>query len=129
MAVRSRKAKAADGQGIWRKMYLDLAAGEGRKILTEAQYVHVLEQIDDLATEKDPAMSHRHDVRPIEGYYELRMKGGILGKINLRVYFALVTGKVVLLVLACYKKEEEGQTPAYIRARVNNRLRAVLPLV
>ena len=69
------------------------------------------------------------DVRPIEGFYELRDKGGVLGNINLRVYFAVVHEERLLLVLGCYMKEDEGRAPGYIKVRMKNLLRhAVLVL-
>jgi hypothetical protein len=76
-----------------------------------------------LAYESDPTRSETQDVRKVHEFYELRDKGGILGKINLRVYFVVVEERKLILALATYKKEDEGQVPQHIVIRVRYRLR------
>jgi hypothetical protein len=107
----------------WELSYLDVAEAEGRKILTEAQYAHIVGLFDELATENDPRNSSSQDVKAIDEFYELRDKGGVLGKINMRTFFA-VLGKTIV-VLGNYKKEDEGQTPGHVKIKIRNRLRQV----
>lgn len=123
--MKRRKAKPRVHQASpkWELGYLEVAEKEARKLLTNDQYVHALELFDDLAYETDPTKSQTQDVRKIENFYELRDKGGILGNINLRVYFTIIGNKRLILALAVYKKEEEDQTPEYVKIRVRNRLR------
>jgi hypothetical protein len=123
--VRKRKAKQGTTHKPpkWKLGYLEVAEKEARKLLTEEQHAHVVGLFDDLASETDPTKSETQDVRKIEDFYELCDKGGILGNINLRVYFTLIENKRLILALAVYKKEEEGQTPEYIKIRVRYRWR------
>lgn len=107
----------------WELGYLEAAEREARKLLTDEQYDHVVGLFDDLAYESDPTKSQTLDVSPIEDFYELSDKGGILGKINVRVYFTVVEDKRLILALSVYKKEEEGKTPEHIKIKVRNRLR------
>lgn len=76
-----------------------------------------------MAYESDPTKSATQDVRKIQEFHELRDKGGILGKIDLRVYFVVVEERRLILVLATYKKEDEDQVASHIVTRVRNRLR------
>jgi hypothetical protein len=124
--VKKRKAKSRAPQRLpkWELGYLEVAEKEARKLLTKDQYIHALELFDDLAHETDPTRSQTQDVRRIEDFYELRDKGGILGNINLRVYFTVIENRRLILALAVYKKEEEDQTPEHIKIKVRNRLRA-----
>jgi len=105
---------------------LDVAGKEGRSLLTETQYEHIRRQFLEMSAESDPRKSALSDVRGIENYFELRDKGGVLGKLNVRVYFAVIERSKTIAVLGCYKKEAEDKTPQYIKARMRNRLRFVL---
>lgn len=125
MKVRTRKAKRSSSLETpkWELGYLDAAEKDARKFLSDEQYAHAIQLFEDLAYESDPTKSQTQDVRKIDQFYELRDKGGILGKINLRVYFALFDGRKIILALCTYKKEDEGKTPPHIVTRVRNRLR------
>lgn len=125
MKIRTRTAKELEPSrpALWKLAYLDAAASDARRFLTEDQYAHVVQQFDDLAASRDPRRSETQDVRPIDDWYELREKGGLLGKINVRVYFAVLDARNLLVILACYKKEDEGQTAKHIMIKVRNRLR------
>lgn len=91
--------------------------------MSDDQYAHAVESFDQLACEQNPRLSATQDVRPIDDFFELRDKGGILGKINLRVYFAVFDEQKLLVVLGCRKKEEENQVPSFVVAKMRNRLR------
>lgn len=112
----------------WELAYTDVSGKEAHKILTDDQYAHVVQQFEILAGEVNPRGSRIVDVRPIESFHELRDKGGILGKINLRVYYTVLDDKKKIVVLGCYKKEDEGATPVRIKARMRNRMRIVIGL-
>ena len=62
------------------------------------------------------------DVRAVDDFYELRDKGGILGKINVRVYFVIRPDIRGIFILAAVKKEAEGQIPRMIKTRVAKRM-------
>lgn len=124
MKKRKAKSRAPQEPPKWELGYLEVAEREARKLLTKDQYAHVLGLFDDLACETDPTKSQTQDVSKIEDFYELSDKGGVLGKINLRVYFTVIGNKRLILALAVYKKEEEGQTPEHIKIKVRNRWRA-----
>lgn len=125
MKVKTRTLKPGTAHEApqWELGYLEAAERDGRKFLTEERYAHVVQLFEDLAYESDPTKSETQDVRKIYEFYELRDKGGILGKINLRVYFALLEERKLILVLATYKKEDDGQVPHHIVICVRNRLR------
>ena len=64
-----------------------------------------------------------NDVRPIEGFHELRDKGGILGNLNVRVFFTLQKSESALVVLGVIKKQNDGPTPAGDKIRMRRRMR------
>ena len=121
--IRTPKEGVAHERPQWQLSYFDVAEEEARKILTDEQYAHVVECFRDLAHESDPTKSQTQDVGKIQEFYELREKGGILGKINIRVYFSLIESKKLILVLSVYKKEQEGPPPGYVVTRARQRLR------
>ena len=124
MDVRTRTAKPPDGAtALWELAYLDAANSDARKILDEDQYAHVIGLFDLLAAEENPRLPRTVDVRSIDAFYELRDKGGILGRLNIRVYFAVFDRQRLILVLGCMKKEQEKKTPPYVITTMRNRLR------
>ena len=127
MGIRRRRTRQlsapADGTVVWTLGYLEAAVRDAKKFLTDDQYAHAVQQFELLATERNPRLSEAQDIRPIGDFYELRDKGGILGKINLRAYFAVFDESHLIVVLGCYKKEDEGQVAEHIKVRIRNRLR------
>ena len=121
--TRALKKDLAHETPRWELGYLEVAEEEGRSFLTEEQYAHAIQLFEDLAYESNPTKSQTQDVRKIQEFYELRDKGGILGKINLRVYFTILKERKLIIVLSTYKKEDDGQAPKHIVIRVRNRLR------
>src|SRR5262245_56583970 len=73
----------------WNVDVLDRAYGDAMSFLDEDQYAHLKRQVQELAQEDEPTRSDTVDVRPIEDFFEIRDKGGILKKINARVFFCL----------------------------------------
>ncbi len=111
----------------WSVLYLIIAEAEARKILKrDDQYEHVITQIRDLATQKDPAHPTTLRIEPVKDFYELKEKGGPLGKINLRVFFIIEKEKRTIVLLGHYKKEEEGKTPSPVVRTMSRRRRKYL---
>jgi hypothetical protein len=125
--VKPIKIGVSRGEGVpsyqWHVLILDLAFQEAMSFLTEDQYQHLAMQVKELAREDDPSHSQVTDVKSIEDYFELRDKGGILGKINVRVFFGLDHSGKNIVILGCIKKEREGQTPSGDRIRMRRRWR------
>lgn len=107
----------------WSVHYLSAARNEAHGFLTDVQYAHVIDLFKALASEPDPTHPVTVTVETIENYYELKDKGGVLGKINLRVYFTVFEKERAIVVLAAIKKEADGQAPRWVKTRVRVRLR------
>ena len=77
------------------------------------QYEHIAMQLKDLATHNDPTHSETLSVRAMtpEDFHELRDKGGVLGKTNVRVFFGIDKSRRAIVVLGCIKKQNDGPTP------------------
>lgn len=126
--VKTRKVKAVAPSRVarWRIGYLDVVKKEAQKHLTDEQYAHVIGLIEELACEDDPTKSQTQHVEKIENFYELKDKGGILGKINVRVYFILIPEQKLVLTLKFDKKEQDGKPSRHAVTSVRNRLRQAL---
>ena len=61
-------------------------------------------------------------IEPIGSFWELREKGGVLGRINLRLYFGIFPEDGELVIAKTYKKEDDGKTPQHIVDQVEHRL-------
>lgn len=108
---------------LWSVYYLSIAREEAMAFLNDGQYAHAVELVRALASEADPTHPSTVTVEAVEDFYELKDKGGILGKINLRVYFTVNPKEKMIVVLGAIKKEAEGQTPAWVKIRIRNRHR------
>lgn len=132
MAERQVKVGLNEGGGpppgySWSVLYLTIADAEARKILRrDDQYEHVKDQIRDLAAQEDPTHPLTLRVEKIEDFYELKEKGGPLGKTNLRVFFTIDKEKRIIVLLGHYKKEEEGKTPSPVVRTMARRRRKYL---
>ncbi len=101
----------------------DVAFEEAMGILDESQYAHVADQVRALASEPDPTRAQTVRVEAVEDFYELKEKGGPLGKINLRVFFGVVNRKGrTIVILGVIKKENEDQTPPAVKRLMTRRL-------
>src|SRR5947209_55343 len=87
----------------WSVWILSLAFEEAMKLLSPDQYHHMAMQIKELAREEDPTHPQTASVDEVEGLHELRDKGGILGGINLRVFFYVDKRRRALVVLGTIK--------------------------
>ncbi len=70
----------------WNVELLPQVRGEARAFLTEDQYTHLARQVRELAKHDDPTHSETLDIRPVGELHELRETGGVLAKINGRVF-------------------------------------------
>ena len=104
-------AKGAGGTFLWNVWILNKAYEEARGILNETQYDYVAAQVQSLATEADPTHSQLCSVDAIGDFHELREKHGVLGKINLRVFFFLDHLRRAIVIIGAFKKENNGPTP------------------
>lgn len=107
----------------WSAFYLSAARDEATEFLNDGQYAHAADLVRALASEEDPTHPVTVTVEPVEDFYELKDKGGILGKINLRIYFVVLSEERAILIVAAIKKEPEGQIPRWAKTRVRYRLR------
>lgn len=104
----------------------DLAFNEARGFLNDDQYEHLADQIRELAKEIEPSRSQTIDIRPIENFWEIRDKGGILGKINVTIYFFVHKKLESIVILGVDKKEEDGKTKTSVITTMNRRKRMFL---
>lgn len=108
---------------LWNVEVLTQAYSEARHFLTEPQYKHLSRQIRELARQEDPTHSETIDIRAIDNFFELRDKGGILRKINARVFFSCIKESRTIIILGAVKKENEGSIPSGDKFTINRRLR------
>ena len=112
-----------DGEYQWNVLILDRAYEEAMKILNVEQYAYTAAQVKALATEQDPTHSNLCSVDAIEDFHELREKHGVLGKINLRVFFFLDRTRSAIVILGVIKKENNGPKPDGTRVTMRRRKR------
>jgi hypothetical protein len=117
---------AGDPPFRWNILVLDLAMNDASSFLDGAQYHHVAEQVQELARERDPTHSATQRVASIEDFFELKDKGGPLGRINARVFFVLDKPRAAIVVLGAIFKQNEGKTPEGDRVRMGRRKRKYL---
>lgn len=129
MEIRYRGANSGSDARKWTPAYLTAAETDARKFLNDLQYEHAVQQILSLCEEDDPSHPVLSDVRAVDEFFELRDKYGVLGKINLRVFFALFREQRTLVVLGAWKKEQEDQTPVRIVKRMKWRKRQAQAVV
>ena len=124
--------KAGDGEepGYRRTvLILDLSHREALEFLSEGQRRHLALQVQELADEDDPTHSATVDVRPIEDFHEIRDRGGVLGNINVRVFFGVDDRNKDdkrIVVLGTIKKQNDGPTPKGDRLRMRRRWKMYL---
>jgi hypothetical protein len=107
----------------WNVAILDIAFNEVMGFLREPEYQHIAMPIQELAREDDPSHSRTASVDQVQDFFELREKGGILGKKNVRIFFGLDKSKQAIVILGGLKKESTGQIPDGTRISINRRWR------
>jgi hypothetical protein len=101
---------------LWR------AKVEARDILDDFQYWWTVGLVKRLCDFGDREATSDLDIRQFGLFWELRLKGGPLKKINLRIYFAHVADHRVIVLLKAYKKEEDSQVSPHVMITLENRL-------
>jgi len=103
---------------------LRLAVEEAKRFLTPVQYEHAVDLVKRTRDFNNPTDFCDLDIRSVQNIHEIRDKGGVLGRINLRIFFAYRKRRII--VLGAIKKEDEGKTPEHIIIRMQNRLDALV---
>jgi hypothetical protein len=130
MARKGIKIGVKEGEGAppgyqWSVWILDLGFREAVEFLNPAQYSHLTMQFKDLALHDDPTHSQTLSIRDMspEDFYELRDKGGVLGKLNVRVFFGVDKASRAIVVLGGIPKQNDGPTPKGDIIRMRRRWR------
>jgi hypothetical protein len=110
----------------WHVWIVDLVLPELMDFLNSDEYQHFVFQFKGLAAEVDPSHSLTSSVDAIEDFYELRDKGGVLGKLNVRIFFHLDKQHSAIVVLGGIKKQNDGSTPSGAKRRMSRRRRKYL---
>ena len=97
-----------EGQGPppgyqWNAWKIDLADDEAADLLDAEQYEHMAGLVQELARQDDPTHSPTVSVRKMtpEQFYEIRDKGGVLNRLNVRLFFGVDKGERAIVVLGC----------------------------
>lgn len=112
----------------WDLDLLDQSHSEAMSFLDEDQYDHIARQYRELAMEVEPTICTTVDVRPIEDFYELRDKGGILKKLNVRSFFCMCRACRTMAALGTINKKNDGKTPDHVRILMRFRKRKYMEL-
>ena len=91
--------------------------------LTQAQRRHLAMQLRELAGQDEPTRSDSISLDEIEAFHELRDWGGILGDLNVRLFFGVDKNNRLLVVLGIIKKKNNGPTPLGDKVRMRRRWR------
>lgn len=96
---------------------------EDASFLNSQQYWHVADQISEIARETEPCRCPTAEIEKIGDFWELKDKGGPLGKINLRVFFLVNAALKEIVILGVHKKEDERQLRRSVVVRIERRMR------
>ena len=110
----------------WSVIFVSFVRDEAMKFLSEPQYQHLVEQFWQLASQDDPRRSDVVSVDAIENFHELRDKGGILGGLNVRIFYYVDDAIRAIVVIGAALKQNDGPTPQAVKIRMRLRLRAYL---
>jgi hypothetical protein len=101
-----------------------IVRSEGR-FLSAGQYDHGKEILRDIACHADPTHSETQSVFlvELEQYHCVQDKGGILGKINLHIFFYVDKEHGAILILGIHNKNYDGPIRKAVRIRMRRRLR------
>ena len=102
---------------------LAVAKKEGREELTDGQYLHVTDLIKQLVGFGSRRFASELRIEQFGDFWELKDKGGVLGKKNIRIYFAHESDLNEIVILHFAKKESEGKPHPHLKFKLKNRLR------
>jgi hypothetical protein len=108
----------------WQRLVLiPIMIREGRDELTDGQYLHIKDHLKQLTGFGARRFATQLRIAPFEEFWELKEKGGVLGKKNIRVYFFYDSTANDIILLMTDKKEDDGQASPSIKYTLRNRLR------
>lgn len=117
-------------QGRYRVGYFEKARDEGHKALSEEQYAYVVRVVGRLRLwNTNPNLIADLRIESVDCFYELKLKGNVLGKTNLRIFFSVFDQSKTIVVLGPYKKEDEGALPRQVILKMRNRHRVAETLI
>ena len=120
-----QSTRSAETEPRWQDVVVpDVVRREARKFLSIGQYVHVTDFVKQLVGFGSRRYDRTMRIEALGDFWELKEKGGVLGRINVRIYFAFVEANNQVILLSAYKKEDDGAAPPHIILRLRNRLRA-----
>jgi hypothetical protein len=79
-----------------------------------------------LARQDDLTHGDTIDIRPVEDFFEIRDKGGILRKLNVRVFYFVYKPTRTMVILGTIKKENDGPTAVGDKFTMRRRRRLYL---
>ena len=80
----------------------------------------------ELARPSEPSNQASIDVRRVADVFEIRDKGGVLGKINVRIFFCIDHDTRTIAILSVINKKNDGPTPKFDKIRATSRRRRYL---
>ncbi len=110
----------------WDVSILAPVHAEAMAFLNEDQYDHLARQVRELARQDDPTHSVTIDIRPVRDMFEIRDKGGILQKINARVFYLVSRTNRTIVILGAFHKQNDGPTPPGDLWRMAKRMKRYL---
>ena len=110
----------------WTVLILDCVYSAALSRFSPAQYEHLRMQVQELARHKSPTHSEILSIRKIGECWELRDKGGVLGKLNVRLFFGIDADNRRIVILDVIKKENDGATHTHDKRRMEYRWRQYL---
>lgn len=96
---------------------------ESWKALNEEQFYYLADQVQHLAKHPNPTMSQELSIDKVGDFYELREKGGVLGKLNVRIFFDVVEENRLIRILGLYVKKHDGPLYPNVVERIQRRQR------
>jgi carbon storage regulator CsrA len=105
---------------------LEAAIADARGFLNAGQREHLKDIWQRLQEWGDTGATRDLRVEKVENLWQLKVRGSVLGRINVRVFFSWVPARREIVILGAIKKEEEVKTPRHVVIRMQNRLRVYL---
>lgn len=109
-----------------RVRYMEVALHEACRFLTDVQYLQLMDITQELKHFGNPDATSGMSIRKIRNLYELREKGGVFGRINVRVFFGFDSVTRTVWVVGAYKKEEDGATNPVVIETMQERFKRVV---
>src|SRR5690242_20531865 len=124
--------KVSRGDGVRRRkvlvQVLERSERDALDFMSEAQWVYVLGVVGRLEDFGNWLATSDLRLEKVDAFWELKLKGNALGRINVRVFFAFLSAFNEVVVLMVRKKESNGSTPPHWITRLEARLRQYLAI-